>query len=153
MKYDNKKVWLTKKGYPTIWLNGKSKMVHILEWEKHNGPKPKGYQVHHKDENKANWNIDNLQIETQSDHLRIHAGWIRNEFNLWILKPCKDCKKLLFLEEFYQRKGMTPSQRCIDCSGPYFKKKSLVGGFKKRRKLYMKRYYQSNKSKWKNYES
>lgn len=123
-------------------------MQHILEWEKYNGKKPVGMQIHHKDNNKKNWKLDNLELLSQSDHFKLHAGWIR-ENGIWILKPCKDCKKLLPLVEFYQRKGLTPSQRCIKCSAPYFKDKSLAKGFKEKRKLYMKNYYKNNKHiKW-----
>jgi len=147
MLYDNHKVYFDKKGYALIWVSGKDKKVHILEWEKQNGKKPKGMQIHHLDENKANWNIDNLVLVSQSDHFKLHAGWTR-ENGVWILKPCKDCKKKLPLDNFYQRKGLTPSQRCIECSAPYFKEKSLVKGFKEKRKVYMKKYYQKNKEKW-----
>ena len=147
MKYNNHTIYYDKKGYAIIWLNGTNKKVHILEWEKHNGEKPNGSDVHHLDGDKSNWNIKNLQPETKSDHLKIHAGWVRKN-GKWILKPCKDCKKLLPLDGFYQRKGLTPSQRCIKCSAPYFKEKSLVPGFKERRKLYMAEYYKKNKDKF-----
>ncbi len=102
--YAGHAIYYDKKGYAIIWLDGKNKKVHILEWEKHNSIKPKGYQLHHKDENKANWHIDNLQLETQSDHFKIHAGWIR-ENGIWIKKPCMDCKELLPLDFFIREKG------------------------------------------------
>ena len=84
--YEGHKVWLDKKGYTTVWIDGKNKKVHVLEWEKHNGKKPIGYQLHHKDEDKSNWHIDNLELVTQSDHHKIHAGWLR-ENGKWIGKP------------------------------------------------------------------
>lgn len=144
MIYNNKKIYYDKKGYALIWENGVNKKVHLLEWEKHNGKKPKDKQVHHIDYNKKNWHISNLELVSQSDHLKTHAGWVK-ENNKWILKPCKDCKKKLPLNDFYQRKGLTPSQRCIKCSGLYFKEKSKDNKFKARRKLYMKNYYKLNK--------
>lgn len=146
MEYDGRKVYYDKKGYAIVWVNGKNKKVHILEWEKYNGTKPKGLQVHHKDHDKANWDISNLQLLSQSDHLRIHAGWIM-ENGVWTKKPCKDCKKLLPLNAFYQREGLTPSNRCIPCSKAYFKKRSTAK-YKAKRKIYMKNYYQNNKDKW-----
>jgi len=42
-------VWYDKKGYPTIWLNNKSVKIHVYVWERKNGEKPKGYDIHHKD--------------------------------------------------------------------------------------------------------
>lgn len=145
--YEGSKVWITKKGYPTIWRGGKSKMVHVLEWEKHNGPKPQGMQIHHKDENKSNWNIENLQLVTPSDHLKIHAGWVMLDGE-WVSKPCKDCKQILSLDSFYQRKGLTPSNRCIECSSLYFKNQQTQE-YKDKRKLYMIDYYNKHKTeKW-----
>ncbi len=147
MNYHGKKIFYDQKGYPLIWLDGKSKKIHILEWEKHNGPKPDGMHIHHKDNDKKNWALNNLEIVSQSDHFRIHAGW-KGENGVWVGKPCKDCKKILPLIDFYQRKGLTPSNRCIKCSGIYFKEFGSSSEFKARRKVYMKKYYQENKEKW-----
>jgi len=148
MKYNGKKVYFDKKGYALIWINGKDNKVHILEWEKYNGKKLEGHEIHHKDNNKKNWDIGNLTLETKSDHRKIHAGWVRND-GVWIKKPCKDCKQLLRLNEFYQRKGLTPSNRCINCSLIYFKKIGSKISFKKKRKKYMEKYYKKNKhEKW-----
>lgn len=145
--YKGYKIYYDKKGYACIWLNGADKKVHILEWEKHNGTKPQGMQIHHKDDSKKNWNIDNLELVTQSDHFKIHAGWLRKK-GIWIKKPCKDCKKLLPLLNFYQRKGLTPNQRCIKCSKIYYKR-NATPEFRKKRKAYMKEYYKLNrKEKW-----
>ncbi len=51
----------------------KKKLLHRVIWEKETGiPIPKGYIVHHKDENKDNNNIDNLELKTFSQHRRDH---------------------------------------------------------------------------------
>ena len=145
--YDGFGVWYDRKGYPTIWINNKSIKLHIYIWEKVNGEKPKGFQLHHKDFNKRNYLIDNLELVNQSDHFKIHAGWIR-ENGEWILKPCKDCKKLLSLDKFYQRKGLTPSNYCIKCSSLLFKLRNTKE-YQVKRKIYMKDYYNKNKyEKW-----
>ncbi len=149
MLYNNHKVYFDKKGYALIWLNSVDKKIHILEWEKYNGKKPEGMQIHHKDNNKGNWDINNLELLSQSNHFRTHARWIR-ENGVWIKKPCKDCKKLLPLEDFYQRKGLTPSNRCILCSRIYFVEIAKNKDFKRRRREYMKVYYPNNIEKWKN---
>jgi len=137
-------VWYDKKGYPTIWINGKNIKLHIYIWERKNGEKPNGYQLHHKDFDKKNYNINNLELITQSDHLRIHAGWVMNSKGEWISKPCKDCGEILPLNKFYQRKGLTPSNRCIKCTGIYSKKKTTKE-YKAKRKIYMKAYYKKIK--------
>jgi hypothetical protein len=134
-------------GYPSIFVNGFSILVHVFVWERENGKKPKGHDIHHIDFDKSNYSLDNLSCETKSDHFRIHAGWLRDSSGKWIKKPCKDCKQLLDLDLFYQRKGLTPSNRCKKCSGIYFK--SLrTEEFKLKNKKYLKEYYQKNKHKY-----
>ena len=42
-------------------------------WLKHNGEIPKGYLIHHIDENTLNDNIDNLALLTRKAHFEIHG--------------------------------------------------------------------------------
>jgi len=114
MTYDGHNVYFDAKGYACIWLGGKNRKVHVLEWEKHNGEKPTGHEIHHKDQNKGNWSISNLELLTNSDHQRIHAGWIRDGGE-WVAKPCTACCQVLPFDLFYPRKGFTPSARCKPC--------------------------------------
>lgn len=65
--------------YPAIWLNGENRHVHVIEWERHNGSVPKGMIVHHKDEDKMNWNIDNLELLTRSEHIKIHSDIVHRK--------------------------------------------------------------------------
>lgn len=46
--------------------------IYILVDKLFNGPLPKGYIVHHKDHNKLNDNLDNLERLTISEHMKIH---------------------------------------------------------------------------------
>lgn len=112
--YEGRKVYHDAKGYACVWLEGKNRKVHVLEWEKANGPKPKGFEIHHRDEDKGNWELSNLELMTNSDHQKTHAGWVRQE-GKWVAKPCTECGEVLPLHEFYQRKGLTPSARCKPC--------------------------------------
>lgn len=41
-------------------------------YEKHHGPIPGGYHIHHKDGDHSNNNIDNLQCVTAQEHFEIH---------------------------------------------------------------------------------
>ena len=136
--YKGYKIYYDKKGYPCIWLNGRDNKVHILVWEKQNRIKPKGYDIHHKDFDKSNYHIENLELLSFSDHKKVHANWIRIK-GKWIAKPCKDCKNVLPLGAFYQRKGLTPSNNCINCS----KKKGLENN--RRKGIKPKRYIIPNK--------
>jgi len=46
--------------------------VHRYIWEQANGKIPDRYHIHHKDENKLNNNLDNLELISASEHTRLH---------------------------------------------------------------------------------
>lgn len=48
--------------------------LHRIVWEYHNGPIPDGYHVHHKDENRCNNSIENLELMPAHDHLSHHSS-------------------------------------------------------------------------------
>jgi hypothetical protein len=54
--------------------NGGEKRMHVDVWEHSNGPVPKGYCVHHKDSNRRNNSIDNLEIMSNAEHARLHSN-------------------------------------------------------------------------------
>lgn len=59
------------------------KRMHSFVWEYYNGPIPKGYEVHHKDFNKANNDISNLILLTISEHRKLHASLLTDEQREW----------------------------------------------------------------------
>jgi len=138
--------WYDKKGYPSIWVDGKNVQLHVFIWERENGERPLGYHIHHIDENKKNYNINNLLCCSPGDHKKIHAGWEKDSKGNWDKKPCKDCKKLLTLDNFYPRKGLTPLNRCKPCSSIYWKNQRTPE-FIEKKKTYLKEYYERNKNK------
>lgn len=48
------------------------KRLHIAVWTHHNGEIPKGFHVHHKDRNRANNSIGNLELLPASVHMALH---------------------------------------------------------------------------------
>lgn len=58
--------------YPAVYMNGKNQHIHRLEWIKYHGAIPKDCIIHHKDEDKTNWNIDNLELLKRSEHIMKH---------------------------------------------------------------------------------
>jgi hypothetical protein len=59
------------------WLCGKywqrrGKRLHRVVWEHHNGPIPNGYHIHHKDGDRSNNDIANLELVQGSEHLSRH---------------------------------------------------------------------------------
>lgn len=71
----------SKSGYylSTRKIDNARKRLHVYMWEKYNGKVPKGYEIHHKDENKDNNEIDNLMCMTKKEHLQWHAANISEE--------------------------------------------------------------------------
>ena len=53
--------------------NGVRKRMHVYVWEYYNGLVPKGFQVHHIDENKSNNDISNLELLSITEHLSFHG--------------------------------------------------------------------------------
>lgn len=101
--------------YPAIYINRKDVHLHVLVWERANGPRPKGNSthIHHKDHDPLNYDLDNLELLSVSDHRRLHSGWTQKDGE-WIEKPCSTCKKVLPLSEFY-RKGSGTASICKEC--------------------------------------
>ena len=76
--YDGHKVYMNGK-YPAIFINGKNTHIHRLEWEKYNGAIQKGCVIHHKDGDKMNWDISNLELLTRAEHVKEHADVVHRK--------------------------------------------------------------------------
>ena len=66
---------VTDKGYRRLYCKTQKRfrMEHRVVWETHNGPVPNGYDIHHKDEDKLNNNINNLQLVDKQYHIFLIA--------------------------------------------------------------------------------
>lgn len=97
--------------------NGRNSFEHVIVWEEHNGKVPSGYIIHHKNNNKSDNRIDNLEILDHSTHRRIHANWIMVN-NIWT-KPCLACGETKNIDDFNYtiRKNGTQAyyQQCKKC--------------------------------------
>lgn len=54
-------------------INGKRERLHRYVWIYHFGEIPKGYHIHHKDENRLNNDISNLELLQENEHLLLHG--------------------------------------------------------------------------------
>ena len=54
------------------YFQHRGKRLHIAVWKYHNGDPPKGYHVHHIDENRSNNQIENLGLLPAGLHLSFH---------------------------------------------------------------------------------
>jgi hypothetical protein len=71
---------LTKGGYLRGTFNGKRMLMHHYVWLKHTGQKiEKGWNIHHKDENKENNSFENLELLTVSEHTKKYSPHL-NQF-------------------------------------------------------------------------
>lgn len=53
--------------------------AHVFVWEHRHGDRPKGFHVHHKDHDKSNNCIENLELIEAAEHLREHMTPERRE--------------------------------------------------------------------------
>lgn len=60
-------------------VNGKRVRLHVYVWEMEHGKAPKGYEVHHKDHDKRNNSVDNLELLTSKEHHKIHSEEMTEE--------------------------------------------------------------------------
>lgn len=70
--YDNKKFSLRNTGYYSLTTNDRC-LMHRYVWEKEKGKIPAGWDIHHKDENKSNNHISNLECLPKSEHTRLYS--------------------------------------------------------------------------------
>lgn len=88
-------------------VNGRMKIgdtgVYELVWKLFGGDKPKGYDIHHKDFNKLNDKIDNLECITRAEHTRIHSKNMSNITKQKISDKLKGSKRGPFTEEHIRK--------------------------------------------------
>ena len=66
-------------GYMVARINGKNVLMHRYVWGYYNGVIPDGYVIHHKDEDKTNNAIENLECLLNSVHSTYHGKHMSEE--------------------------------------------------------------------------
>lgn len=105
-------------GYRLIWVKGRRILEHRHVMEQYLGrPLTPNENVHHRDGNKANNAIANLEVMTARNHTLIHCNSIRTETH----KECSHCHEIKPRTEFYQRRSRPASAdphrcECKACS-------------------------------------
>jgi hypothetical protein len=74
-RYPESKKWADANYYRphSLYIQNGIEALHREIWREKHGPIPKGYCVHHKDENTANNDINNLVLIARGEHQSYHA--------------------------------------------------------------------------------
>lgn len=107
---------VTPKGYLRGKVDGRMRLAHVVVWERAYGPIPSGYQIHHRNEDKQDNRLSNLQLVTPTEHKRIHTGCKLRRGVWW--KPCGVCgkfKPVAAADWYLSRQGWPLYGRCRPC--------------------------------------
>lgn len=64
---------LTRGGYLRGSVNGERILMHRYVWREHKGVIPKGFDIHHLDEDKTNNSVENLECLPKAEHSRKYS--------------------------------------------------------------------------------
>ena len=81
-------IWLSARGYPTKWVPGRGPVgVHRLVMEEHLGRELESFeQVHHRDKNKLNYELANLELWSTGQHPSGERVTDLVNDSVWVLK-------------------------------------------------------------------
>src|ERR1700679_896896 len=68
-RYKQRGYWMLRRNIEGHYQH---KFEHVYTWEKHNGPKPEGFIIHHINEIKTDNRIENLHLMQIGDHIKLH---------------------------------------------------------------------------------
>jgi hypothetical protein len=110
-------MYMSAEGYVLVSMGSRKnqKLQHRVIWEQAYGPIPEGYQIHHKNEDRSDNRLENLECLTVGQHKRLHAGWIRDETGEFVAKRCKTCKEIKPLSEYYTNYRKEHFIHCKEC--------------------------------------
>lgn len=128
---------------------------HRWTWEKHHGKIPKGHHIHHKDGNKRNNSLENLELLTAEEHRKKHHSYYKKGNKPWnknkkeVQKHSEVTKKKI--SQTMKRKGIKPpSHKGIFHTEKTKKKIGQANKGKKHSKEFKKMRSEKQKKLWKN---
>lgn len=114
-------------GYPYVLEpDGSAKCIHRLVMARHLGrPLSSDEVVHHRDGDKMNWSVENLEVMTSEEHRKYHTEIrvLQNGYIPGVSRVCSKCRKTKYLSEFYinrrataGKSNVTHTSVCKACS-------------------------------------
>jgi hypothetical protein len=72
VEFNGRKYGWNGRYYCRLWQQSGPSSLHRAIWEHHNGPIPAGHHVHHRDHDRRNNDIANLELLPAGKHSRLH---------------------------------------------------------------------------------
>lgn len=99
-----------KPDYPKAVMYGYAKRYHVVWWLKTGKTVPKGFVLHHKNEDKSDDRFSNLELLEHGEHTRRHCE------KPLLQRVCHQCRKTFFVKKQWlydpEHKGKFCSQKC-----------------------------------------
>lgn len=92
--------------YKHTRFKGKDYSTHQVVWMKANGDIPKGMVIHHKDHNRFNNELSNLELLTTKQHVMHHHGKHLRVIKGKLHRACAKCGFVAPIEEWFYPSGL-----------------------------------------------
>lgn len=69
---------------------GRRERLHVYVWRKENGDIPDGHHIHHKDEDKRNNDLSNLECIPRFDHISLHSKERAEKFHDAVIRNLRE---------------------------------------------------------------
>lgn len=101
-------------GYGRVKIRGKQVMAHRIIWEAFNGQIPEGLEINHKDSNKKNNALENLEVVTKSQNAK--HGWVAKPAPRGIGRKMLSTQSVKEIKELMKKKSIREISKMFSVS-------------------------------------